>query len=203
VLERYGLTETLINCAERVDHPSPPGTVGPPLPGVELSILDDAGREVPWDDATLGEVRVRGPHVFPGYLGQPEATARVLTPEGWFSTGDLAVRRADGAVRLVGRRATDLIKCGGFKVGAGEVEAGLLEHPAVSEAAVVGAPDADLGERIIAFVVLSAPAEPAEIIDFVASQLSPHKRPREVRVVSALPRNAMGKVVKKALRALL
>jgi malonyl-CoA/methylmalonyl-CoA synthetase len=200
VLERYGLTETLINCAERVDQPSPPGTVGPPLPGVELSLLDDAGRECPWDEATLGEVRVRGPNVFPGYLGQPEATARVLTADGWFSTGDLAVRRPDGAVRLVGRRATDLIKCGGFKVGAGEVEAGLLEHPAVSEAAVVAAPDPDLGERIVAFVVLSAPAEPQAIIDFVASQLSPHKRPREVRVVSALPRNAMGKVVKQQLR---
>jgi malonyl-CoA/methylmalonyl-CoA synthetase len=202
VLERYGLTETLINCAERVDSTSAPGTVGPPLPGVELSILDDAGLEVPWDDATLGEVRVRGPHVFPGYHGQPEATARVRSPEGWFSTGDLAVRRPDGAVRLVGRRATDLLKCAGFKVGAGEVEAALLEHPAVSEAAVVGAPDPDLGERIVAFVVLSGPAEASAIIDFVASQLSPHKRPREVRVVAALPRNAMGKVMKQQLRQL-
>jgi malonyl-CoA/methylmalonyl-CoA synthetase len=200
VLERYGLTETLINCAERVDRPAPPGAVGPPLPGVELSLLDDAGREVPWDDATLGEIRVRGPHVFPGYHRQPEATAKVKTPDGWFSTGDLAVRRPDGAVRLVGRRATDLIKCGGFKVGAGEVEAALLEHPAVSEAAVLGAPDPDLGERIVAFVVLSASADPAEISAFVASQLSPHKRPRDVRVVAALPRNAMGKVVKQQLR---
>ena len=144
---------------------------------------------------------VRGPHVFAGYLNRPDATAAVKDADGWFFTGDLACRNAAGQVRIVGRRATDLIKCGGYKVGAGEVEAALLEHPAVREAAVLGAPDADLGERIVAYVVLSTPTEPQALQDFVAAQLSPHKRPREVHVIAELPRNAMGKVVKSKLRS--
>ena len=204
VFERYGLTETLINTAVPLGSTTGAATVGPALPGIELKLVDDArvafqGR----DDATIGEVAVRGPNVFLGYLNRPEATAAVKDAEGWFYTGDLACMRADGSVRIVGRRATDLIKCAGFKVGAGEVEAALLEHSAVREAAVLGAPDADLGEAIVAFVVVSRTVEPAELSNFVAGQLSPHKRPREVRIVSELPRNAMGKVQKAVLRDLL
>jgi malonyl-CoA/methylmalonyl-CoA synthetase len=202
VVERYGLTETIINCAVRVDGERVAGRVGPPLDGVELRLVDDERRPLTTrDDTTLGEVQVRGPNVFLGYLNRPEATAAVKSPDGWFSTGDLATQREDGSVRIVGRRATDLIKCGGYKVGAGEVEAALLEHPSVREAAVIGVPDDDLGERIVAFVVVGAAVEPKVLQDFVASQLSPHKRPREVTVVDALPRNAMGKVVKAKLRA--
>lgn len=201
VLERYGLTETLINTAEQAGTCSAPGSVGPPLSGVELRLLDDEKRLVTArDDATLGEVQVRGPNVFLGYLNRPDATRAVLDAEGWFSTGDLACLRGDGSLRIVGRRAIDLIKCGGFKVGAGEVEAALLEHPLVREAAVVGRPDPDLGERIIAFVVTSGVVTVDELIDFVARQASPHKRPREIHLVEALPRNAMGKVVKKTLK---
>jgi malonyl-CoA/methylmalonyl-CoA synthetase len=107
--------------------------------------------------------------------------------------------KPDGSIRIVGRRATDLIKCGGYKVGAGEVEAALLEHPAVREAAVLGRPDPDLGERIVAYVVLGTHVEPKTLEDFVAAQLSPHKRPREVHLLTELPRNAMGKVVKSRL----
>ncbi|MFO0601203.1 MAG: AMP-binding protein [Myxococcaceae bacterium] len=200
VLERYGLTETLINCALRVEDAPAPGSVGRPVDGIELKLVDDARRTLDaHDDATLGEIAVRGPNVFHGYLNRPDATAAVKDADGWFFTGDLACRRADGSIRIVGRRATDLIKCGGYKVGAGEVEAALLEHAQVREAAVVGRPDADLGERIVAFVVTSGAVEPQVLIDFVASQLSPHKRPREVRVVAELPRNAMGKVVKSKL----
>ena len=151
------------------------------------------------DDETLGEIAVRGAQVFLGYLNNEEATAEVRDGDGWFYTGDLAAIAPDGAVRIVGRRATDLIKCAGFKVGAGEVEAALLEHPSVREAAVIGAADADLGERIVAFVVSTAPKIEAALIDHVAKLLSPHKRPREVHLVSALPRNAMGKVQKKLL----
>ena len=142
---------------------------------------------------------MRGPTVFLGYLNRPDATAAVRDAEGWFYTGDIACMRDDGSVRIVGRRATDLIKCGGYKVGAGEVEAALLEHPLVREAAVVGRPDADLGEKIVAYVVTSAPVETSELQDFVAKLLSPHKRPREVHLVGELPRNAMGKVVKSRL----
>ena len=120
--------------------------------------------------------------------------------DGWFRTGDMAVRDPDGYVRIVGRRATDLIKSGGYKIGAGEIENALLEHPAVAEAAVTGEPDEDLGERIVAWVV-PAGAEPTadELADHVARLLAPHKRPRTVRFLKSLPRNDMGKVMKRAL----
>jgi malonyl-CoA/methylmalonyl-CoA synthetase len=197
VIERYGLTETIINTAVRVGAPFPPGSVGQSLDGVELKLVDDARQ--PTARGTMGEIAVRGPNVFLGYLNRPDATAAVLDADGWFFTGDLATIDDAGHVRIVGRRATDLIKSGGYKVGAGEVEAALLEHPLVREAAVVGRPDADLGERIVAFVVLSAPVDPKQLEDHVAALTSPHKRPREVHVVAALPRNAMGKVVKSQL----
>jgi acyl-coenzyme A synthetase/AMP-(fatty) acid ligase len=125
----------------------------------------------------------------------------VLDADGWFYTGDLATRTEDGAIRILGRRSTDLIKTGGYRVGAGEIEACLLEHPAVREAAIVGAPDDDLGQRIEAFVTLKPgeACEAAELTTFVAEQLSPHKRPRSVHFLEELPRNAMGKVQKKKL----
>jgi len=201
--ERYGLTETLINCAVPAYEPPRPGYVGPPLPGVELRLVDDERRPLASDDdATLGEIAVRGPSVFSGYLNRPEATAAVRDIEGWFYTGDLATRTPDGHLRIVGRRSVDLIKTGGYKVGAGEIEAVLLEHPQVREVAVVGVPDDDLGQRIVAFVVPRDPSTPPPaqaLIDRVASELTPHKRPREVRMVDGLPRNAMGKVQKKKL----
>ncbi|MBL8916142.1 MAG: AMP-binding protein, partial [Archangium sp.] len=200
VIERYGLTETLINTAVRIESAPSPGSVGPPLAGIELKLVDDQRKTIEAsDDSTLGEVAVRGPNVFTGYLNRPDATAAVKDADGWFFTGDIAARKVDGSIRIVGRRATDLIKCGGYKVGAGEVEAALLEHPHVREAAVVGRPDPDLGEKIVAFVVVSQPTEPKALEDFVAAQLSPHKRPRIVNVVKELPRNAMGKLVKTKL----
>ncbi|MCA9583711.1 MAG: AMP-binding protein, partial [Myxococcales bacterium] len=175
------------------DGPPQPGRVGPALKGIALRLVDDDRRPtVPCDDATIGEVAVRGPNVFAGYLNRPDATAAVRDDHGWFYTGDLATWREDGSVRIVGRRATDLIKTGGFKVGAGEVEDGLLSHPGVREAAVVGVPDEDLGQRIVAWVVAREPAPTeAELIEHVARRLAHHKRPREVRFVDSLPRNAM------------
>lgn len=205
VVERYGLTETLMNCAVRVDGDRRPGYVGPALPGVELRLVDDAGASIAPDDAsTIGEIHVRGPNVFSGYLNRPDATDEAIV-DGWFKTGDLATRDADGYVKIVGRRATDLIKTGGYKVGAGEVEGALLEHPAVAEAAVLGEPDEDLGERIVACVVVEpdAQVDSAQLADHVAALLTPHKRPRRTLFLSELPRNAMGKVVKPALRELL
>jgi malonyl-CoA/methylmalonyl-CoA synthetase len=203
VVERYGLTETLILCAARHDGPRTPGTVGPPLPGVDLRLVDDARRPLSPGPDVLGEVAVRGASVFAGYLNRPDATAATLDADGFFYTGDVAGMTAAGEIRIVGRRATDLIKTGGFKVGAGEVEAALLEHPAVREASVVGVADEDLGERIVAFVVPVPGARPSEeeLRVHVARLLAPHKRPRVVRLVDDLPRNAMGKVLKQQLRS--
>ena len=201
IVERYGLTETLMNTAVRADGERRPGYVGLPVPGVEVRLVGDDGADVEVsDDETIGEVAVRGPNLFTGYLNRPDATAEAVR-DGWFFTGDLGTRGPDGYWRIVGRRSTDLIKTGGYKVGAGEVETALLGHPAVDEAAVIAAPDADLGERIVAFVVASDGSLPAadELIDHVAAQLAPHKCPREVRIVDGLPRNAMGKLMKKRL----
>ncbi|WP_236245208.1 acyl-CoA synthetase [Streptomyces sp. CC210A] len=204
VVERYGMTETLMLTSVRAGaEPERPGSVGLPLPGVELRlVLDDGTPVTARDGETIGEVQVRGPNLFTAYLNRPDATAAAFDGD-WFRTGDMAVRDPDGSVRLVGRRATDLIKSGGYKIGAGEIENVLLDHPGVREAAVTGEPDADLGERVVAWIVPSDPAAPPtdrELADHVAAQLAPHKRPRAVRTLDALPRNDMGKVMKRALR---
>ncbi|HEX6026743.1 MAG TPA: acyl-CoA synthetase [Solirubrobacter sp.] len=202
-VERYGMSETMMNTAIRADGDRRAGTVGPPLPGVDLRLVDEDGNVLDVsDDETVGEIQVRGPNLFLGYLNRPDATAEAFK-DGWFATGDVATRAEDGYIRIVGRRATDLIKSGGYKIGAGEIENALVEHPAVAEAAVTGEPDPDLGERIVAWVVIEGDTKPGEqeLADHVARLLTPHKRPREVRYLDALPRNAMGKVTKKTLRA--
>jgi fatty acid CoA ligase FadD36 len=200
-VERYGSTESLITVSTLADGERRPGWVGLPLAGVSSRLLDDDGAEVPHDGETIGRLEVRGPTLFDGYLNRPDATAEVFGADGWYRTGDMAVVDAAGMHRIVGRESVDLIKSGGYRIGAGEIETALLGHPGVSEVAVVGVPDDDLGQRIVAFVVGSPEigVQPAELIDFVAQQLSVHKRPREVRIVDALPRNAMGKVLKKEL----
>jgi fatty acid CoA ligase FadD36 len=196
-VERYGATEALITLSTRADGERRPGWVGTPLAGVSTRLVDDDGAEVPHDGESIGRLELTGPTLFDGYLNRPDATAEVLTPDGWYRTGDVAVIDAGGMHRIVGRESVDLIKSGGYRIGAGEIETVLLGHPDVTEAAVVGLPDADLGQRIVAFVV--GAAEPQALIDFVAAELSAHKRPREVRIVDGLPRNAMGKVLKKEL----
>ncbi|MGV9426407.1 acyl-CoA synthetase [Streptomyces sp. NPDC003656] len=205
VLERYGMTETLMNTSVRADGEARPGTVGVPLPGVELRLVEDDGTEVTARDGeSVGEIQVRGPNLFTGYLNRPDATAAAFTSDGWFRTGDVAVRESDGYVRIVGRKATDLIKSGGYKIGAGEIENALLELDSVREAAVTGEPDPDLGERVVAWVVPADPEAPPTLeglASHVARRLAPHKRPRVLRLLSALPRNDMGKVMKRSLGA--
>jgi fatty acid CoA ligase FadD36 len=186
-VERYGMTETMITVSARADGPRRPGLVGTPIRGVETRL------------STEGELEVRGATLFSGYLGRPEETVRAHTPDGWFRTGDAAEIGPDGWHRIVGRIRTDLIKSGGFRIGAGEVEDALLTHPAVREAAVVGAPHPDLGEQVVAFVVADAVTERV-LIDHVATMLSVHKRPRRVEFVDVLPRNAMGKLQKHLLQ---
>ncbi|MCT7656979.1 acyl-CoA synthetase [Mycobacterium deserti] len=196
-VERYGSTETLITISTLADGERRPGWVGLPLRGIETRLVDEQGGLVPHDAESIGALQVRGPTMFDGYLNRPDATADALDSDGWYRTGDVAVIDADGMHRIVGRESVDLIKSGGYRIGAGEIETALLGHPGVVEAAVVGLPDDDLGQRIVAFVV--GDAEPQALTDYVAQQLSVHKRPREVRLVESLPRNAMGKVLKKEL----
>jgi malonyl-CoA/methylmalonyl-CoA synthetase len=202
VTERYGLTETLINCAVRHDAERTHGCVGTALAGVELRLLDEEGNEIHRNDPdSIGEIVVRGPSLFTEYLDNEDATSRALR-EGWFHTADVAWRDEGQRIHLVGRKGVDLIKTGGYKVGAGEVELALEGHPAVAEAAVMAEQDDDLGERIAAWIVLrpGASVSAAELSDFVADTLAPHKRPRRVEFMTELPRNEMGKVRKLALR---
>ena len=196
-VERYGMTETLITLSTRADGERRPGWVGLPIDGVRTRLVGDDGSAAAHDGDTIGELHVAGSTLFDGYLGRPEATAAAFDDQ-WFRTGDAAVVDADGFHRIVGRQSLDIIKTGGFKVGAGEVETALLSHPSVLEAAVVGAPDDDLGQRIVAYVV-GSDIDAAALIEHVAATLSVHKRPRDVRVVDELPRNAMGKVQKGLL----
>jgi acyl-CoA synthetase (AMP-forming)/AMP-acid ligase II len=197
IVERYGMSETLMNCSVRANGERRPGAVGPPVDGVDLRIVDEQGGPV--DNGEVGEIEVRGPNLFLEYLNRPDATAEALR-DGWFRTGDVATADPDGYIRIVGRRTTDLIKSGGYKIGAGEIENVLLEHPQVAEVAVTGEPDDDLGERIVAWIVPDGERpDEQELIDHVAKLLTPHKRPRVIRFLDALPRNDMGKVTKRAL----
>jgi fatty acid CoA ligase FadD36 len=189
-IERYGMTETLITLSTRPSGPRLPGTVGQPVPGTSVRLGED------------DELQVRSGTLFSGYLDRPDATAAAYTSDGWLRTGDIATTGADGQYRIVGRASVDLIKSGGYRVGAGEVEDALLRHPLVREASVVGLPDDDLGQRITAFVVADGPTTDGSarlLIDHVAVHLSAHKRPRQVVFVETLPRNPMGKVVKAEL----
>ncbi|WIY75955.1 acyl-CoA synthetase [Streptomyces anulatus] len=203
VIERYGMTETLMNTGIRADGVPRPGTVGPPLAGVELRLAEEDGTVLD-EPGAIGEIQVRGPNLFTGYLNRPDATAAAHTADGWFRTGDVGTVDEDGYVTIVGRKATDLIKSGGYKIGAGEIENVLLAHPGVREAAVTGEEDPDLGERVVAWVVAADPGSPPpaeELADHVATQLAPHKRPRTVHYLDALPRNDLGKIMKRSLHA--
>jgi fatty acid CoA ligase FadD36 len=193
-VERYGMTETLITLSSRADGERRPGQVGLPVRGVSTRVVDDEGQDLPADGESIGELWVRGPMLFDGYLHQGSNK----DADGWFRTGDIAVVGPDGWHRIVGRRSTDMIKSGGYRIGAGEVEDALLAHPGVREAAVLGTPHDDLGEQVTAYVVGDG-VTAGDLIDFVARTLSAHKRPREIRFVESLPRNAMGKVQKKLL----
>jgi malonyl-CoA/methylmalonyl-CoA synthetase len=205
ILERYGMTETVMNLTNPYDGERRPGSVGVPFPGQEARIVAVRTRE-PLPDGEIGEIEVRGPHVCAGYWQNPAATAEVFHADGWFSTGDLGFRAPDGYFTITGR-AKELIISGGYNVYPREVEETLLHHPAVAECAVYGVPDADLGERVAAAVVLRpdaglTPDEATTALSaFCREQLAAYKLPRLMRYVDVLPRNAMGKVQKHLLRA--
>jgi malonyl-CoA/methylmalonyl-CoA synthetase len=197
ILERYGMTETLMTLSNPYDGERRPGTVGFPLPGVETRIVDDSGADVA--TGTVGELMVKTPTLCAGYWSQPELTAMAFK-DGWFRTGDLAKRSDDGYYTLCGRRS-DLIISGGFNIYPREIEELLGEHPAVAEVAIAGAPDRVRGEVAIGFVVLAndATASEVDLIEFCRARLASFKVPRAIRFVDRLPRTALGKVQKAAL----
>ncbi|HTZ08386.1 MAG TPA: acyl-CoA synthetase [Acidimicrobiales bacterium] len=197
VLERYGMTETLMTLSNPCEGERRPGTVGFPFPGVEAEVEPAEGRAA--SEAGGGEILVRGPALFAGYWQRPAATEAAFT-DGWFRTGDLATVE-DGYVRILGR-ASDLIISGGYNVYPAEVEDVLMGHPGVAEVAVTGTPSDEWGEVVTAWVVAdgSGALDPDEVAAFAAPRLAPYKRPRLVRVVDALPRNALGKVQRSELR---
>jgi len=199
LLERYGMTEIGMALSNPLHGLRVPGHVGEPLPGVEVRLVDERGRPVP--DGTPGELEVRGPGVFLEYLGRPEET-RAAFRRGWFRTGDVAVRDSYG-FRILGRKSVDIIKTGGYKVSALEIEEVLREHPDVADCAVVGVPDAEWGEMVCAAVVPQPDSSLTEtaLRAWVGERLAPYKVPRRLLLLSALPRNAMGKVIKPELAA--
>jgi malonyl-CoA/methylmalonyl-CoA synthetase len=207
ILERYGMTETVMNLTNPYDGERRPGTVGGPFPGQEARIVDVVSR-TPIEDERPGEIQVRGPHVFTGYWQNPEATAEAFDADpsdarsgAWFNTGDLGWRSADGYYTISGR-ARELIISGGFNVYPREVEEVLLTHPGVADVAVLGLPHPDFGEQVVAAVEVKGGTPPAveALVDLCRDQLASYKKPRLVFFVESLPRNALGKVQKHLLK---
>ena len=197
LLERYGMTEIGMALSNPLHGRRVPGHVGLPLPGVEVQLVDDEGQLVP--RGTPGEIEVRGPTVFLEYLNRPEAT-RGAFRDGWFRTGDVAVLE-DGGYRILGRKSVDIIKTGGYKVSALEIEEVLREHPDIRECAVVGVQDPEWGERVCAAVVVRPGAwlDAESLRAWARERLAPYKIPTRVLALAELPRNAMGKVTKTEL----
>jgi malonyl-CoA/methylmalonyl-CoA synthetase len=199
ILERYGMTETNMNTSNPYDGERRAGTVGLPLPGVDLKICDATGREL--SHGETGIIEVRGPNVFQGYWNMPEKTAEELRPDGFFITGDIGVQGDDGYVTVVGR-AKDLIISGGFNVYPKEIELALDALPGVLESAVIGVPHPDFGEVVVAVVVPEPGAAPypADLAAALGAGLARFKQPKHIALRDVLPRNTMGKVQKNLLR---
>jgi malonyl-CoA/methylmalonyl-CoA synthetase len=200
LLERYGMSETGMLISNPLRGERRVGSVGLPLPGVAVRVVDPADRPLP--DGTVGEVQVRGANVCRGYWRQPEKTAAAFTADGWLRTGDLGQRAPDGYFTLKGR-AKDLIISGGYNIYPPEVERVLAEHPAVGVSAVIGCPDPEWGERVTAIIVpvAGATVSAEEIVAFCKERLVNYKVPRRVILRDSFPRNAMGKIQKAQLRA--
>ena len=202
ILERYGMSETGFTLSNPYEGARRAGTVGHAVPGYAVKVVDDRGAVCA--EGEPGEIWVRGDGMMSGYWGQPEVTEAAFT-DGWFRTGDVAKVDADGYHQILGRRSADIIKSGGFKISALEIEDVLLRHPAVLEAAVLGLPDAEWGERIEAAVVLEPTQsfDPEALLGLARAHLASYKCPRQVHVMESLPRNALGKLQKHRLKELL
>ncbi len=201
LLERYGMTEIGMALSNPYDGERRPGAVGLPLPGVELALFDKDDDVISADEIA-GEIRVKGKNVFLEYWDNPSATEATFR-DGWFCTGDVAILE-NGYYRIMGRSSVDIIKSGGYKLSALEIEGTLLNHEAIAETAVVGIADDVWGEAVTAFLVLERGTSLSyeELKSWCGGRMSPYKIPKHIRVVDALPRNAMGKVTKPALKTL-
>jgi len=200
LLERYGMTETGMNCSNPLEGERRIGSVGFPLPGTEVRFVDSESRAL-LPDGEIGELELRGPNVFKSYWKQPGKTSESFSADGWFKTGDLGFRSDDGYITLCGR-SKDLIISGGLNIYPPEVERVLVEHPAVNTCAVIGCPDVEWGEKVTAVVVLEKTESVTgeELIRFCREKLAPYKTPKSIIFMDDLPRNAMGKVQKRQLR---
>lgn len=199
ILERYGMTEIGMALSNPYGGERVPGSVGVELPGVSIDVVDEQGHAVAIEEA--GELRVRSPQLFSGYHGDRAATEAAYDEQGRFRTGDVALRDARGYVRLLGRASSDILKSGGYKLSALEIEEVLREHPSIGEVAVIGVPDDTWGDRVCACVVLRSDQslELEALRAWCKERMATYKVPRELRVLTSLPRNPMGKVQKKLL----
>jgi long-chain acyl-CoA synthetase len=202
ILEGYGLSETSpVASFSVLGEPARPGSIGVPIPGVEMDLVEpETWTPVRWTPEAVGEIVIRGTNVMKGYYKRPEATAAAISPDGWFRSGDLARRDADGWYYIVDR-TKDLVIRGGFNVYPREIEEVLMTHPAVSLAAVIGVPDTAHGEEVKAFVILKpgAATTPEELIAWSKENMAAYKYPRVVQIVKALPMTATGKILKREL----
>jgi malonyl-CoA/methylmalonyl-CoA synthetase len=202
LLERYGMTEVGMAISNPYHGERKPGFIGQPLPGVRVRLADEENRPV--SDGQSGEIQLKGPNVFIEYWGKPDATRESFTPEGWFKTGDIAIYE-EGSYRILGRNSVDIIKSGGYKISALEIEEVLRTHPQIKDCAVVGVPDNEWGELVAASLILKDPKEidTAELSGWLKEKLPSYKIPRKYIFQDDLPRNVMGKVSKNDLKKLM
>ena len=193
IMERYGMTETGMTLSNPLKGERVPGSVGSPLPGVQVRLAGDYGKTVA--DGEPGEIQVKSAGVFKEYWNRPDATKQLFTADGWFCTGDVAVRE-NGIYRILGRKSVDIIKTGGYKVSALEIEEMFRTHPAVSDCAVVGVDDKVWGQKVCAAVIAKGQVDTASLRSWAKERLAPYKVPSEIKIVDELPRNALGKPVK-------
>jgi malonyl-CoA/methylmalonyl-CoA synthetase len=205
LLERYGMTEIGMAISNPVRGNRVPGCIGTPLPGVQVRLVDDTGNVIMVDELA-GEIQVKGSHVFKEYWNKPDKTKEAFTEDGWFRTGDVAIREKGGIYRILGRKSVDIIKTGGYKVSALEIEEILRTHPLIEECAVVGIEDAVWGQKVCAVIILREndkreqgrvlPGLEQSIRNWAKEKMASYKVPSAIKIVDQLPRNSLGKVVK-------
>ena len=199
LLERYGMTEIGMGISNPYEGLRKPGSIGMPLPGVSVRLVDEHMQ--PIINGEAGEIQIKGENVFKEYWNKPDATAKEFTPDGWFKTGDVAVVE-EGYYRILGRSSVDIIKSGGYKLSALEIEEVLRTHAMVDDCAVVGIADDEWGELVVAAVVAKVGLDQHQLNQWMRTQMPTYKTPRKYLLVKELPRNAMGKVVKNEVKTM-